>query len=90
MGQLGRSACPQKQLSSGWLTCYNVVGPTSLHGGVSRRGVSMISIVVICHARVRMLPLGHAENADQDKGVCDGIAACGPCAGGHCACSGLP
>jgi hypothetical protein len=48
------------------------------------------STVVICHARVRMLPLGHSENADQDKGVRDGIAACGPCAGGYCACRGLP
>jgi hypothetical protein len=26
------------------------------------------STVVICHARVSMLPLDHAESADQDKG----------------------
>jgi len=38
------------------------------------------SIIVICHARASMLPLDQAESADQDKGICDGIAdgdACG-------------
>ena len=30
------------------------------------------SITVICHAKVRMLPLDQTEYPDQDKGVCDG------------------
>src|SRR6266404_5730571 len=32
------------------------------------------STVVICPARVSMLPLGHVESSDKDKGVYDGIA----------------
>jgi hypothetical protein len=41
------------------------------------------STVVICHVRVSMLPLGHAESIAQAKGVYDGTADCGTCAGGY-------
>ena len=41
------------------------------------------STVVICQGRVSMLPLGHAESIDQAKGVYDGTADCGTCAGGY-------
>jgi hypothetical protein len=47
---------------------------------VFRRGFSY-SIIVICHARVSMLPFDQAESADQDKGGYDGIAHGGACAG---------
>ena len=30
-----------------------------------------------------MLPLVQAQDPDQDQGVCDGIADCSACAGGH-------
>jgi len=41
------------------------------------------STVVICHAGGRVLPLGQAEYADQDKGVRDGIADCCTSTSGH-------
>jgi hypothetical protein len=47
------------------------------------------SAVVICHAETPMLLLDHAESADQDKGVCDGIADCCPGSHRHCARSGI-
>ena len=48
------------------------------------------STVVICPARVSMLPLDQAEDSGKDKGVCDGIADCGTCAGGQRPRGGLP
>jgi hypothetical protein len=42
----------------------------------------IISTVVICHARVSMVPLEQPEYADTDQGVCDGMADCDICAGG--------
>ena len=52
------------------------LGPPS--GRDTYIGTSVIyqyfSVVVICHAGTRMLPLDRAENPDKDKGVWDGIA----------------
>jgi predicted phosphodiesterase len=48
------------------------------------------STVVICHARVSMVPLDQPEYADTDQGVCDGIADCDICAGGDRPRGGLP
>ena len=48
-----------------------------------------ISTVVICHAETPMLPLDHAESADQDKGVCEGMADCCPGSHRHCARRGI-
>jgi hypothetical protein len=42
------------------------------------RGFSYV-IMVIRHDRVSVLPLGHAEDADQTKEVCDGMAQDGGC-----------
>jgi hypothetical protein len=47
------------------------------------------STVVICHAETPMLPLDHAESADQDKGVCEGMADCCPGSHRHCARRGI-
>ena len=41
------------------------------------------SAVVICPARVNLLPLDQAERSDTDEGVYDGVAEGGACAGGH-------
>ena len=47
------------------------------------------SAVVMCHAETPMLPLDHAESADQDKGVCDGMADGCPGSHRHCARRGI-
>jgi hypothetical protein len=70
-----------------------VDGQSCNHGGknanIVRRGFSCSSIV-ICHARVSMLPLDQAEYADQDKEVCDEIAYGGICTGDPRPLDGLP
>jgi hypothetical protein len=42
-----------------------------------------MTTVVICHAGVSLLPLDQPEDSDKDKGVRDGMADGGACAGGH-------
>jgi hypothetical protein len=47
-------------------------------------GLKLIySTVVICPARGGMVPLDHADSADEAKGVCDGMADCGPSSHRH-------
>jgi hypothetical protein len=53
------------------------------HKVLAIRTKELNSTVVICHVRVSMLPLGHAESIAQAKGVYDGTADCGTCAGGY-------
>jgi hypothetical protein len=48
------------------------------------------STVVICHGRVSMLPLGHVEASDKDKGVSEGIADRGACSRGERPSGGVP
>jgi hypothetical protein len=48
------------------------------------------SSVVICHAKVGLLPLDQADYADTDQRVCDGIADYCTCARGHRPHRGLP
>jgi hypothetical protein len=82
----------REQIPHGFL--FPVVeGQSFYHGGKNanlvQRGFSD-SIIVICHARVSMLPLDQAESADQDKEVCDGIANGGVCGGRLRPGGGLP